>query len=726
MNEPEQPARSQTLTTQNEPQLLPSEEELSNGLDLFGLVGVAWRGKWILLGFAVVFGAAGWFYINFMATALYTSTVRLDFQTRQEQVVDVESVLSGVSRDQAAINTELEVITSRRVLARLIERLALTEDPTFNGLAEPNPYSRRGLQWAWTEWRTGERPMMTPPDPEAMQVRVMRALQNAIVVRPIRNTYLFDIRVTTNDRLKSRLVANTLAQVYIEDQVQVKFEATEFAVNWLSERVSELEADLEKRENDISDLRSRSDLISLESLEALNLRLKDLRDRLAAGRRSVDELDAHLQLLDDVTNGGDISQIGVLLGDPALTRLADRIADGDVRAQAEFDARIESIRLSTLRDQERGRTKQEALQRSFEELTQQIAEQETDAQILSQMTRERDATTVLYETFLARLKETSVQIGLQQADSSVLSDAVSGTPVAPRRLRIQVFSIGAGLILGFSLLLLRQVMSSGFRTSNSLEAATRTPVLGQLPKLPVTQRQKLAEYLISNPTSAGAESVRNIRTSVLLSNVDKPPQVILSTSSVPGEGKTTLSIALAHNLSRMGGRVLLIEGDLRRRTLNQYFTAAEKNSGSLLSVISGDMSLEEAIFTDETMGLDMLLGARSSTNAADVFSSDRFRDFVEEARARYDYVVIDTPPVLVVPDTRIMGQHADAVIYSVQWNQTNRGQVTQGLRELSLVGVKVSGLVLSQVDAKGMRRYGYGRYYGSYYSYGQGYYDVKD
>lgn len=707
------------------PQLLPTKDELGYEIDLLALVGIAWRGKWILLTCAMVFGSIGWLYLNFVATSFFTSTVRLDFQVRQGQVVDLESVFSGVSPDQPAINTELEIIKSRRVLQQLIDRLDLTNDTAFNGLAIPNPYSLRGLQWMISEWRTGEQPSITPPNEEIIQLRTMQALHDAIQVRPVRNTYVFDILVTTNDPRKSQHIANAIAKVYIEDQVQIKFEATEFAVNWLSERVSELEVDLERREREINSLRSASDLISLETLEALNLRLKELRDRLSSGRQSLVALEARLQLLNELTHGADPSQAVGILSDSTLALLVDRIAAGDRQAQSDFDAQIAALRIATLREQERTSAQQSALQQSFEELEAQIIVQETDAQRLSQMTRERDATAVLYETFLTRLKETSVQIGLQQADSSILSAAVPGVLVAPRSLLIQVLSIGIGLIVGLFILFLRQVMSSGFHTSNSLEAATGMPVLGQLPKLPVSQRHALTEYLITHPTSAGAEAVRNIRTSVLLSNVDTPAKVIMSTSSVPGEGKTTLSIALAYNLARMGGRVLLVEGDLRRRALNQYFNHANEST-SLLSVLSGNATRDEASFHDTKLGLDVILGANSKVNAADVFSSDRFREFIEDARAHYDHVVVDTPPVLVVPDTRIMGQYADAIIYSVQWNHTNKAQVTQGLRELSLVGIKVAGLVLSQVDAKGMRRYGYGRYYGSYYSYGKGYYDLKE
>jgi succinoglycan biosynthesis transport protein ExoP len=247
-------------------------------------------------------------------------------------------------------------------------------------------------------------------------------------------------------------------------------------------------------------------------------------------------------------------------------------------------------------------------------------------------------------------------------------------------------------------------------------------VLGQIPVMPFRRRGGLLEYLRTKPTSAANEAIRNLRTSILLSNVDAPPKVIMSTSSIPGEGKTTQSIALAQNLSGLGKKVLLIEGDIRRRTFDLYFK--DKPKGHLVSVVSEGMELSEALLSEEELGIDVLMGGKSSINAADFFSSDKFKTFIEQMRETYDFVIIDTPPVLVVPDARVIGHQSDAIVYTVKWDFTNHHQVTDGLRQLSSVGLGVSGLVLSQINPRGMKRYGYGGRYGAYASYGKGYYDV--
>ena len=178
--------------------------------------------------------------------------------------------------------------------------------------------------------------------------------------------------------------------------------------------------------------------------------------------------------------------------------------------------------------------------------------------------------------------------------------------------------------------------------------------------------------------SAAAEAYRNMRTSLMLSHIDNPPKVIMLTSAVPGEGKTTNSIALAQNLLGLGKTVLLVEGDIRRRTLNEYFENVPEHG--LVSVMSGDKTLSNAVFQSEGFGADILAGGNAITNAADLFSSEAFKVFIASARDTYDAVIIDTPPILVVPDARIIAEQADAVIFNLHWDKTSKSQLEESLR----------------------------------------------
>lgn len=710
---------------------MPQRQATQDGddeIDLMALLGTLWRGKWIIAGCAALLMLIGGFYVFRVAVPKYQASTTLALELRSENVVDLESVVSGVSTETSAINTELEVIRSSGLLEKLVTELSLNADPEFNSALQPEPEFSLGKLKALI--RTAVSPAAEAEEPgtglspeEKEMNRTVAAVRDAISASNQRNTYIFQISAKTEDEMKSALIANTLARLYIQDQIDVKFQATENAVAWLSERVIELEAELKQREEAIKDLRSETDLVNAEALQALNQQAKDVRDRLADSRTSAALLIARLENLRSLQQGDDLSAMAAAVSDQTLDRLVSR-AETDSATRDLFEDRFSLLVTREENALERAEQQVAALEASYARLQEQIEQQSADLVRLQQLERETEATRTLYETFLTRLKETTVQRGLQQADSRVLSKATPGTYVEPRKSRILALCLILGAMIGAGIVLVRQMMHNGFRTPEDLEAATGHAVFGQIPKMPLRRRGSLITYLNDKPTSAAAEAIRNLRTSVLLSDIDQSPQIIMSTSAVPGEGKTTQSISLAHNLAGLGKKVLLIEGDIRRRTFAEYFDFGD-SPGGLVSALTDKRPLEELVVRAPGMDVDVLRGEKASINAADLFSSDRFQEFLQELRQTYDYIVIDTPPVLVVPDARVIGQFVDAVIFSIAWDRTSKTQVTEALRQFESVGIRVHGLVLAQIDPKGMKRYGYGGKYGAYSAYGKGYYDAS-
>ncbi len=697
-----------------------SEDEV----DLLNIIGTIWRGKWLILICAFCAAFLGIYYANNGTTAKYSTTARLAIQLRDQNVVDVQSVVSGTSKNRSAINTELEVIRSRGLIEQVVKELNLTADPEFNGyLQEPRRFSRTSIRAFLSDYLPISKPRKgPPPSAETATIGAVNRLRGAISVSSQRNTYLINVSVKTQDPNKSAKIANTLARLHIAEQIATKFSATEFAVNWLSDRVTELELELKSKEDAIKDLQAETDLISLEALEVLNVRSKDMRERVSAAGIAVVNARSKLAQFEALGQSKDIDAILDATVDAALNRLAPAVRSGDANAEQVFFQRFALFLERARTDATRQDAQLVALEESFARLQGQVAVQSEDLVRLNQLIREADATRVLYETFLARLKETSVQIGLQQADTRILSPAVKGRLVEPRKARIVMMYFLIGGVIGLAIVMLRQFMNHGFRTAEELEQVTGYSVLGQTPKMPIRKRSALIKYLHSKPTSAAAESIRNLRTSILLADVDNPPKVVMMTSSIPGEGKTTQAIALAGNLSGLGKKVLLIEGDIRRRTLDQYFERS--GDGGLVDVLSGEKTLEDVLVRDKTLNIDVLMGGKSKINAADLFSSDKFKAFMKTARGAFDYIIIDTPPVLVVPDARVIADQSDVVIYAVKWDNTGKSLVVDGLRQFSSLGLRVDGLVLSQIDMRRMKTYGYGGKYGAYSAYGKGYYDT--
>ncbi|WP_259400412.1 polysaccharide biosynthesis tyrosine autokinase [Roseovarius sp. SCSIO 43702] len=692
----------------------PSAVPDSDEIDLRDLARTIWRGKlWIALCAAIGL-FLGAYYAFVSATPVYTSSAVVMLESRQEQVVDIESVMTGLSGDQASINTEVEVIRSRGLLKKLVRELNLVSDPEFNPELRPVPLISVGRIVGWLRALVGGGPDPVAGNAEDRTLhKVIDNVSDAISVSNVRQSYVFRITATTEDPRKSAAIANTLADLYIREQIEVKFAATEKATEWLTDRVSELQVELESALAAVKEFNAGTELISPEALAALNRQLKETRDRLRDARANLEAAETRLAALLAAEATGDAEEMAQEAGDTALSRVL-RTMDG-ARSEA-FDTRFEQVVDRARLEVERARSQIDALETSIATQEAQIETQSADLVRLQQLEREAEASRLIYEHFLSRLKETSIQQGIQQADSRLLSEAVvPRNPSAPRKSLVLVMSLMLGAMVGVAAVLGREYAQNTFRVAEDLEARTGYTVLGQIPAIPARKRRQVLKYLRDKPNSAAAEAIRNLRTSVLLSDIDNPPRIIMSTSSIPGEGKTTQSIALAQNLANMGKRVLLIEGDMRRRVFAEYFDIQPRQG--LMSVLTGDVALSEAVIHEPSLKADLLMAEGTKINAADVFSSDRFRAFLDELRELYDYVVIDTPPVLAVPEPRIIGQWVDAILYTVKWDSTSQRQVREGLRAFESVNLRVSGLVLAQISAKGMKRYGYGDSYGAYNAY---------
>jgi polysaccharide biosynthesis transport protein len=695
-------------------------------IDILGLLRTLWRGKMIILFVAFLTTAYGWYRANFVATPQFSATTMLALDIQATPTVDLGAVISGVTGDEYSMNTEMEVIRSRALIEQLVDAQNLMNDPAFNYTLAP-PDTRFSLR-LWVRDRINQviggpdDPPDMPPTPQEIRAETVTAVQDVFSTAVTEWTYLFSITATTGDPDSALRLANGLAETYRADQIRQKAAATEVAAIWLSERTTELRGELDAAQEEVTRLRAQSALTNDSALQTLSETAAGIENRRfeAASALAIAELrlgELAAAPVDDPAARAEA------LDDTQLRALAELISGGDRAALVRFDRRVEQLSLQLSAERDRLAETLAALDTEGTALRVQITLATTAAAEIAQREEEITSTQLLYDTFLTRLKETSLQAGGHQADSRILNAAVDAVQIAPRKTRMMAIALLAGLVIGASLVLVRELLQTGFRTADDLEQHVGIAVLGQIPRIPVRTRPRTIAYLAEKPTSAAAEAIRNLRTSILLSNVDKPPQVILPTSSIPGEGKTTLAIALAQNLAGLEKRVILIEGDIRRRTFGAYFPDAAGKPG-LLSVISHKVPMADAVYRHPTLGIDVLMGERSTVNAADVFSSASFRDLVTGLRDSYDFIIIDTPPVLVVPDARVIASLADSVIYVVNWDRTSRTQVTEGLKQLSTVNVPVTGMVLSQIDPRGMRRYGYGTYHGAYSRYAKGYYDT--
>lgn len=688
-------------------------------IDVGQLLSTLWRGKWVIGLITSLTILAGGYYAFVAATPLFRSTAVVMLEMKQERIVDLQSVVGGLTGDTSEVNSEVEVLRSRGLLGKVVDQLELVKDPEFNKELQPVSVLdgfKTGLK-SFFGVLPDESDLPKSEQKKRNRDAVISALLEQITVRNIPLSLVFEVVVEAENPEKSTLIADTIVEIYILNQLEVKFEAMEQATTWLTGRVGELQVQLETSEAKVSEFSASTDLISIEVLQAQEIQLKDLRERIESARSATENAALRVQKL----TAADSRESRVeLANDARLNRLFDQVATNEQIATA-FDTQFSRVLIRAKLELTRADQQLGALMASAEEMEEQITSRSQDLITLQQLTREADAVRLLYEYFLTRLKETSAQQGIQKADSRILSNAV--VPIeatSPKKSIVLAISGILGMMFGSALILLRDARNLGFRAARDLELHTGYSVLGQIPQIQARNRKKVLDYLASKPASAAAEAVRNLRTSVFLSSVDSPPKVILSTSSVPGEGKTTNSLALAQNLNGLGKSVLLIEGDIRRRSFKEYIDDLPEKG--LVSVMTGERTLKDAIFPTPLLGADLLVGEKTSTNAADLFSSKKFKALIDEACARYDVIIIDTPPVLLVPDARIIAQVCDAVLFTVHWDKTSKDQVDESLRLFHNSNQKITGFILSQINAKRMKRYGYGGSYGAYVGYGSKYY----
>ena len=708
----------------------PSIEDISEGYEtdadafsLANLIQTVWDNRWLLVATtAIALGVSAWQLKN--ETRLYTTAARVVLKTERVNVVNVESVVPQRQITFHGLNTEIQVLRASELMERVVAALSLEEDPEFNpALRAPEPW-KAAIGYERLRAMIGLDPEPRPVPPPAERARKIAAgiLTSKVAISILKDTFIFNIKVTTEEPQKSATIANTIGELYVASQREKKFAAMDAAMTWLGTRVVELKAELEAAEAAIENFSSRTTLVGEETLTINQQRLKGMRMRAREAIDAAVTLSSRVDLLASLRSALDFTILAEMVDEPrvaeaagklALAQERDSIAADDPRLDR-FDAIFEPWLGGLRSDATRWQRQVDSASRSVKDLETLVAAQTSDLVALRQMEREAEATSLIYGSFLGRLKEITVQLGIQQADSRILSRAgVRGAPSHPKVRRELGKNGSIGLLVGFFLIVARNALRRSVQTPEDLEAVAGYSVLGVIPDYRDRQPSKLLDRFVEQPNSGFAEAVRDLRTSIQLSNIDAAPKVIAITSSVPEEGKSILASTLALSNAMAGKKVLLIDSDLRRKVLRRYFLVDAKLG--LVSLLSGETTFEETVHHDKRTGLDFLFADDKKVTPVDFFGSQQFRDLISEMRNRYDLIFLDTPPVLAVSDARVIAQQADAVIYAVRWNSTTRRMIRTGLESLRQANVHAIGLALNKVDPKRMDRYGY---YG--YGYGAG------
>jgi len=703
------------------PNHTPSQSISDGDIDLVKLAASLWRGKWIVLVFVLFCVVFADFYVSYVAVPLYSATTKIALKENQPEKIltDIESLMANGPITDTGINTELEVLRSRDLIGKLVDSLDLTNQPDFNPLLrEPRLSNQIKTQLFAFFGVVSEKPKISRSPEEVHSIAISSVL-NAMAFSNTMKTRVINISVMTTKPDLSARMANKMAELYIENQIQFKLDALASATEFLSSRTSELKNDFENLKTKLANFSSQSELVNPTILKSQEIQLRDMRTRLMEKAEIIAEKSDRRTILQSFRETGNLLGLIKHADDFRLNRTISEYRNNKISLD-DLNMGIEQFMLKIDVDLEQEQKQLSALEASEFLLTKQIERQSKELLVLQQLKRETETSRLLYESFFTRLQEMNVQLGLETADGRLLSTATQSGPSSP--IKRKVLSLGGliGLIIGASLILFWELRFSGYRSVNELRDKSGYSVLAGVPLIPLRNRKTAISYFKTKPNSMVSEAVRNLRTSILMSSPNQDNKVIMLTSSVPKEGKTILTYALAQNMVGLGKRILLIEADIRRHVHSVKID--RKNTVALLDLMMGHREFKDVNLFVEELGFDILTATKSDMNAADLFASGRFPKLLTELREYYDYILIDSPPVLSVPDARLISTLSDVNIYIVKWNKTTRAQVDQGLDMISSISDKTIGLVLNQIDPYKTKTYGYTGSYG-YNTYGSKYYE---
>lgn len=690
--------------------------------------------------------------ITLQITPLYTGSAKILIDTRQSNVVDVEAVLSGLSSDSSTIDSQVEIIKSQALALRVIDSLDLVADKEFNT-------SLRDPSWfAWADPRVLLQSLVSPverTEEERLQrerIATVGVFLGRLVVQRSGLTQVISINFTSEKPHKAELIANAIADAYLVDQLEAKYEATRRATTWLDGRLEDLRGQVKDSEQAAELYRAAHGLIEAAGSTVTEQQLTEINGQLLLARAERDGARArHQRVRELVSRGSGIDSIGAVLTSdvirdlrreqselirkeaqlrarygerhPSIIEIKDERRDLDRQIQAE----VNRIMVGLENDVAVAETRVRSLQRSLEEATAAAGDREQDRVRLRELQREANSNRTLYENFLARFKETRGQEGLQEADARIISRAT--LPIAkssPRTTLNLALAFIASTLLGIGAAYTKEYLDDRFRTPRELEELLGLPVLATVPLLSDTElsvegRRVNAPHKIvkTKPLSAYSESFRELQAALALSDVDNPPKSILITSSLPNEGKTTTAISFATSLARSGLKVVLVDADLRRPSVQKLIGTAKPTS-DMIDYLTHSCTLDEALQSEADGGFVFMATLRQPANPADLLASDRMKDMLAELRQRFDMVIVDSPPVLPVADSKSLSSLLDKVLFVVKWQDTPRNAAEQSVAKLKDFGADLAGVIFEQVDMEQQTRYGYGDatyYYGRYSDY---------
>lgn len=687
---------------------------------------------------------------TFQATPVYSTSASVIIDAREKNVVDFGAVLSGLPPDSAMVDTEVQILRSRTLAQKIVEKLNLTESPEFNPfLQEPSSMDRAkasvksfigGLIGGGA---SNSETVETTIDPQTeMDITVSVLLAKTRASR-MGATYGISISADSYDPILAAAIANGIADQYLVEQLDAKYEATRRANAWIEDRLADLREELNDAASLVEAYRSASGLFMAGATTLNEQQMTDLNAQLIVQRADLAEREARLNTVRQAAaTGNSAAASSEALQSPVIAALRRQQAEID-REKADLENRylpnhpeiqrinqenanvnsqlqIEIRRIVSNLENEVtiSRQRLNSLERNLSSMRATLSENNRASVRLRELERNAEAARTTYETYLERYKQIDDQEGLAEADARILSGAMVPTgPSFPKTSLNLVIGLILGCFAGVGVVIVIETLNSQISTGEDIEQSFSVPFLGVFPMLSRSDRKDPAQYLVNNPMSSYAEALRNLRASLIFAELDSTVKTVTVTSSQPNEGKSTLTYGLGRMSAMCGSKTLIIDGDFRRRQLSSRSVGDSEELG-FLECLFGECSVEEAVTIDEKTGLHVLPLTPNRNTPRDVFGSKVFDDLLETLKQEYDLIIFDTGPILLMAETRVLASKVDQVVVVAQWLKTNKSALKETLSVLGDFGATITGVLLNQVDLKKYHDRGYGHSgYSSYSTY---------
>jgi polysaccharide biosynthesis transport protein len=726
-------------------------------IDLRSYLQVITKRRWTIVTFFVVVVVSVAIH-TFTATPIYQATSRIVIDKENPNLVSIQEVLAVDSTGQDYYQTQYQIIESRSVAREVIKRLSLDRNPEFvtkpgaGLIADMKSWFRISLAY-WKEW-AGNFFVTGNPAKDGAKTGVeedtdsglVTAFLSRVKVVPVRNSRIVDIHFEARDPVLAARVSNEIVKSFIDQKLETKLVAAKDAVRWLAERIDDERKKVEKDENAllmykeqqqiITDFSSDSEKITAQKLSSLNQQVVDAQsNRVAAETRyqqamaienSPDLMDSIPEVMkNDLVQNIKKMEVDIYNRMSELSKKYGANHPQMIAIQTELEelkkqkAKEAKRILGSLRNEYKlAQAREESVKRAMEAQKTETLSMNKKAVQYGVLQRQAESSRSIYELLIKRFKETSLTEEMKTGNIRVVDRAeVPRAPIKPRKQLNLMLAVVVGMLGGVGLAFFIDYIDNSVKFPSEVKDDLKIPYLGPIPAFAgeITQENVSKELvLIHSPKSTVSESFRGIRTGILFSSADAPPQVILVSSAAPAEGKSICVANIAIALAMGGSRVVILDCDMRKPRQHKIFKCPRENGIS--SVLVGTTPLSDVIVHTPVENLDLIPCGPIPPSPSEIVGSKKLGQLIDTLRKDYQHILIDSPPITAVTDSVLLSHVSDSVLMVIHAGTTPKPVVQNAIEQLQNVGAHIMGGVLNGVQT-GRDSYNYYQYY--YYYYGE-------